>query len=68
MNKPNPQPPSASPLRLRKETLRTLLDDELDVVVGGTFWSGAGTDGIQCWMPSHPGGSGGGGGSISFTP
>jgi hypothetical protein len=48
-------------LRLQKETLRTLLDDELDDVAGGNFIDTGSEYGNACWyMAAGPSGSGGG--------
>ena len=57
--------PPADRLQLQKKTLRTLLDDELDRVAGGT-WGGEYTGsegGWNCWSPSffEGGGSAGSG-------
>ena len=53
------------PLRLQKKTVRTLLDEELDQVGGGTFGGVyTGTEGgWNCWSPSFFEGGAGGGGS-----
>ena len=52
-------------LQLQKKTVRTLLDEELDQVGGGTF-GGAYTGsegGWNCWSPAFFQGGGGGSGS-----
>jgi hypothetical protein len=62
-------PPTRDRLQLQKTTLRTLLDDELDHVGGGTWGSAyTGTEGgWNCWSPAVFGGGGGGSGGGMTT-
>ena len=65
MNHTSKPGPVGDRLQLHKKTLRTLLDEELDHVAGGTF-GGAYTGsegGWNCWSPSFFEGGAGGGGS-----